>query len=196
MGVLNELYQVASLGAEETFCGDEGIRVGLAYSAFLRDRASKRTRATPLSKEPGVFAEDLADVEKMWHTRSEDAVTAARRTLIASGPINLEPEGGRRQPLPTAELQCLWYGIRNCSQKSCKRSHTCPYCNGTDCQSKEGYIEYHLGKLKTPRTMVSANEVKASGERQTRRSRSPARMGGFRQPQRSRSRGRERRPYD
>ena len=157
LGILSELHQVASLGCDGAFVGDEGFRTGVLYSALMREKAFKKTRAAPMSKCPSAFPSDLAEMESMWHSRNEGVVIAARRALIGKAPVNLDDFAtGQKAPDPEAKC-CLWHGIRKCSQKSCKRFHDCPFCGGTECGSKEGYLDFHLGKLKTPRAICQVD---------------------------------------
>ena len=178
MGVLSELFQVAALAGEDTFAGEEGFKVGVLYSASLREKTYSRTRASPLANTPGEFPRDLSELETQWRVRSEDVVTAARRALASGDPICLEEFAKKTSGVTYGSKRrcCLWYGLRKCTQKSCKREHECPFCGGAECGSKEGYVEAHLSKLKNPRSIVFASDLSGRGAgRPWARSRSPRR---------------------
>ena len=71
LGVLSEVYQVASLGADPSFKGDEGLRIGMNYSGMQRQKLFKQTRSKPMSADPDLFAAELARIEQGWLARSE-----------------------------------------------------------------------------------------------------------------------------
>ena len=181
-GVLNELFQVASLGTDDSFFGDEGMKVGMQHSSMLRERAYRSTRAEPLSKDVASFPDDLLKLEDMWRGRNEGTVLAARRALAKGQPLDLgDLPGEQAAGSQAGGGVCLWFALRKRTQKSCKRAHTCPFCAGTDCCSKEGYLAWHLGQLKNPRSIVLASPAqppKPEVAKRADRSRSPRRARG------------------
>lgn len=124
MGALSELYQIAALGADPAFKGDEGFRLGAHYSTLFREKLFKQSRTQPLSSEPGVFSMELAQPERVWLTRSEEITAAASRAVAVSanpGAAKSNSAAGGR------EVCCLFHGMGKCQQRNCKRSMECPY---------------------------------------------------------------------
>ena len=39
--------------------------------------------------------------------------------------------------------------------RACAYSHVCPFCAGSQCNNRSGYLQYHLGRLRTPLQLVS-----------------------------------------
>ena len=195
MAILNELYEIAALGADPSFREDEGLRVGFMYSALMRKELFDGTRTRPLPQDAVAFAEALEGMERnLWQSRSEEKVTAPSRSLFQKG--SRPPKDWQSVPAaataaaatPVGDEACILHGVIRCGQKSCKRSHECPYCSGAMCSNRAGYLEFHLAQLKNPRYISAVAPDGGFGHsagtgkyRQQPRPRSlSTRRGGFR----------------
>jgi hypothetical protein len=191
MGVLSELYQVASLGTDPAFKGTDGLKLGMKYSLEMREKLFSQGRSQPMSSDPQVFAEELLRMEKVWHSLSSDVLGQALRSEDVPQRPKAQashPEAGNSntEPSPVSDVRCLMHALKFCGQKSCKRLHTCSFCDGAECNSQPGYLPWHLGRLKQPRSIVATRPDNQQG-------RNSAAGAGGKGRARSRSRSRSRR---
>ena len=154
--------------------------MGAKYPALVRDEMYKQNRTHPLPSKQEEFGPAMMQLEKTWHKRDEATVTAAMRAL------SVEPAtGARRASQASTQGQhadtCLGQAMKKCTQKCCKRSHECPFCNGKVCNHAEGFLEWHLGELRTPRKNSREAPGTAGAWKNERRSRSRNRDGGSRE---------------
>ena len=174
MGLLSELYQVASIAADPTVPADQAFAMGMHYSIQMRDKLRTHTRSSPLAAD-STFMDELRTMEKVWHARSEETLSAVTRGL---GPTRRSAGSGTDEHKVTKDV-CFFYGMSHCAQHGCKgtkRSHVCPFCQGSRCGSKPGYLEWHLNDLSAPRTIVFKDAEKTNRHRgDWGRSRSPYR---------------------
>ena len=151
LGLLSELHQVASIAADPAM-GSDAFMAAMNYSNAIRKLIHDHTRSSPLASDES-FAQQLLDLEKVWHARSEDTLAGVTRSMSTK---SRPAAGGAAQPPEeTGRQTCLAHGMRQCLQKGCrgeKRSHVCPFCMGEQCGSRPGYLEYHLNALS--RTIV------------------------------------------
>ena len=151
--------------------------MGMQYSATIRAKVFKHTRTSPLPTSSSAFSGELGSIEQVWLTRSEDSITASTRSWSVKGTY-AAPQGRAAVQGSVQRDVCLWQASNKCTQKSCKCSEVCPFCNGKLCQNREGYLEWHLQQVKTPREIIIKEPASAGGSRGGVRSRSPYRGRG------------------
>lgn len=154
MGLLSELYQIAAIAADTSIPAQGAFDVAIKYSAQMREKVQTHTRSSPMSNDDKFFGE-LLELERMWHSRSEETLSAVMRQLKV-GPQAVSSQEGMATD-STKQPYCFFHGINKCLQRGCKgakRLHVCPFCDGGRCHNREGYIEWHLNELQAPRTIV------------------------------------------
>jgi len=143
------------LGKLGKFASKSAVSMRTASTAEQRSvRRGCSTRSKVNRVSPGLPRKGLERKHRQQRRRRCCSSSQAQVDNLAgppSGPVKkdrVSPE-----PVPKVEL-CLQYGVRACWQRSCKRSHKCPYCNGSKCSNRAGYLEYHLGTMRTAKTIV------------------------------------------
>ena len=147
---LNQVALALDIAANPNLPRQEAERKTIVSLKEARDRVFKFSRRAPFAD---ASSESFHNVQSAFQTLDLGLLQGLGQ-WVSPQPL---PASSSAQEVSSGagKSMCLWYAIGTCKKRGCTLEHgPCPFCLGTKCDSKPGFLSWHLSEMQSPREIV------------------------------------------